>query len=157
MSDRPIVTLQSVTKLYGGVAALESANFDLYAGEIHALVGENGAGKSTLCKLIAGVISPTAGRLSVDGGPVAFSAPKDANRLGIAMVFQETSLVPQLTVAQNMVLGRERAFNSVRRVRNTARQALSTSTSTPRSSLARCRRPSGRWSRSPARSSTTRE
>ncbi len=71
------------------------------------------------------MISPTAGRLSVDGGPVAFSAPKDANRLGIAMVFQETSLVPQLTVAQNMVLGRERAFDSVRRVGNAARQALS--------------------------------
>ena len=124
MSDRPIVRLENVTKLYGGVAALESANFDLYPGEIHALVGENGAGKSTLCKLIAGVISPTDGRLSVDGRPVAFSAPKDANRLGIAMVFQETSLVPQLTVAQNMVLGRERAFNSVRRVRNTSRQAL---------------------------------
>ncbi len=116
MSDRPIVRLENVTKLYGGVAALESANFDLYAREIHALVGENGAGKSTLCKLIAGVISPTDGRLSVDGRPVAFSAPKDANRLGIAMVFQETSLVPQLTVAQNVVLGRERAFNSVRRV-----------------------------------------
>ena len=67
---------------------------------------------------------PTEGLLSVDGQPVAFSAPKDASRLGISMVFQETSLVPQLTVAQNMVLGRERAFNSVRQVRNTARQAL---------------------------------
>jgi simple sugar transport system ATP-binding protein len=124
MSNRPIVTLENVTKRYSGVAALEGANFDLHAGEIHALVGENGAGKSTLCKLIAGVISPTEGRLSVDGQQVAFSAPKDASGLGIAMVFQETSLVPQLTVAQNMVLGRERAFNSVRKVRNTARQAL---------------------------------
>ena len=124
MNNPPTVTLENVTKRYSGVTALENANFELYPGEIHALVGENGAGKSTLCKLIAGVISPTEGRLSVDGRPVAFSAPKDATRLGIAMVFQETSLVPQLTVAQNMVLGRERAFNSVRKVRNTARQAL---------------------------------
>ena len=124
MNKPPTVTLENVTKRYSGVTALESANFELYPGEIHALVGENGAGKSTLCKLVAGVISPTEGRLSVDGQPVAFSAPKDASRLGIAMVFQETSLVPQLTVAQNMVLGRERAFNSVRRVRNIARQAL---------------------------------
>ncbi len=124
MSNDPIVALENVTKRYGGIAALDNANFELFPGEIHALAGENGAGKSTLCKLIAGVISPTEGRLSVCGQPVAFSAPKDASRLGISMVFQETSLVPQLTVAQNMALGRERPFNSVRRVRNTARQAL---------------------------------
>ncbi|HXE24446.1 MAG TPA: sugar ABC transporter ATP-binding protein [Roseiarcus sp.] len=124
MSNDPIVALENATKRYGGVAALENANFELFPGEIHALVGENGAGKSTLCKLIAGVTPPTEGLLRVDGRPVAFSAPKDASRLGIAMVFQETSLVPQLTVAQNIVLGRERAFNSVRKVRNTARQAL---------------------------------
>ncbi|RBP08164.1 simple sugar transport system ATP-binding protein [Roseiarcus fermentans] len=124
MSRRPIVALENVTKRYGAIAALEAANFDLYPGEIHALVGENGAGKSTLCKLIAGVMPPTEGVLRIDDAPVAFSAPKDASRLGISMVFQETSLVPQLTVAQNMVLGRERAFNSVRKVRNTARQAL---------------------------------
>ena len=124
MSDGPTIALDNVTKRYGGIAALASANFELFPGEIHALVGENGAGKSTLCKLIAGVMPPTEGLLRVDGQPVAFAAPKDASRLGISMVFQETSLVPQLTVAQNMVLGRERAFNSVRQVRNTARQAL---------------------------------
>ncbi len=124
MSEDPIVALEDATKRYGGIAALANANFELFPGEIHALVGENGAGKSTLCKLIAGVMPPTEGLLRVDGQPVAFAAPKDASRLGISMVFQETSLVPQLTVAQNMVLGRERAFNSVRQVRNTARQAL---------------------------------
>ncbi len=124
MSNLPLVALERVTKRYGGIAALENANFELFPGEIHALVGENGAGKSTLCKLIAGVMPPTEGLLRVDGQPIAFAAPKDASRLGISMVFQETSLVPQLTVAQNMVLGRERAFNSVRRVRNIARQAL---------------------------------
>lgn len=121
---KPIISLEHATKTYGGIAALADASFDLYPGEIHALVGENGAGKSTLCKLIAGVVAPTEGGLRVDGEPVAFSAPKEASARGISMVYQETSLVPQLTVAQNIVLGRERAFNSVRKVRSAARQVL---------------------------------
>ncbi|MES2666199.1 MAG: sugar ABC transporter ATP-binding protein [Pseudomonadota bacterium] len=124
MTQQPLVRLSGVTKKYGGISALEAADFDLYPGEIHALAGENGAGKSTLCKLIAGVIAPSQGRLFIDGRAVSLTAPKDATRLGISMVYQETSLVPQLTVAQNMVLGRERAFNSVRGVRNAARQVL---------------------------------
>jgi simple sugar transport system ATP-binding protein len=124
MSASPIVSLEAITKRYAGIAALQSADFDLFAGEVHALVGENGAGKSTLCKLIAGVIAPSEGRLIIDGRTVQLTAPKDAARYGISMVYQETSLVPQLTVAQSMVLGRERAFNSVRKVRNAARQVL---------------------------------
>ena len=120
----PIVSLENATKTYGGIAALANAGFELYPGEIHALVGENGAGKSTLCKLIAGVTAPSEGVLRVDGEAVSFAAPKDASLRGISMVYQETSLVPQLTVAQNLVLGRERAFNSVRKVRNVARQVL---------------------------------
>ncbi|HEY1721621.1 MAG TPA: sugar ABC transporter ATP-binding protein [Magnetospirillaceae bacterium] len=124
MSDKPIIRLEGATKRYGGIAALDKVDFELRPGEIHALVGENGAGKSTLCKLIAGVIAPSEGSLSIDGQMVELTAPKDATRYGISMVYQETSLVPQLTVAQNMVLGRERAFNSVRKVRNAARQIL---------------------------------
>jgi simple sugar transport system ATP-binding protein len=124
MSGGPIIRMEGITKRYGGIAALRSADFELFPGEIHALVGENGAGKSTLCKLIAGVIAPSEGRLIIDGQTVYLAAPKDAARYGISMVYQETSLVPQLTVAQNMVLGRERAFNSVRKVRNAARQVL---------------------------------
>tara|TARA_R110002020_G_scaffold6352_7_gene26786 strand:+ start:4405 stop:5901 length:1497 start_codon:yes stop_codon:yes gene_type:complete len=124
MTRQPIISLENVTKSYGGINALEDANFELYPGEIHALAGENGAGKSTLCKLIAGVIAPSAGTLRINGEVVKFSAPKDASKYGISMVYQETSLVPQLTVAQNMVLGRESAFNSVRKVRNSARQVL---------------------------------
>ncbi len=124
MTDRPIVRLDRATKRYGGIAALSEADFDLYPGEIHALAGENGAGKSTLCKLIAGVIAPSDGQISIDGEPVQLAAPKDAMRHGISMVYQESSLVPQLTVAQNMILGRERAFNSVRKLRNAARQVL---------------------------------
>ena len=124
MSSEPIIRLENATKKYGGISALEGASFDLFPGEVHALVGENGAGKSTLCKLVAGVIAPTEGTLRVGGEVVNFSAPKDARRHGISMVYQESSLVPQLTVAQNIVLGRERAFNSVRKVRNAARQVL---------------------------------
>ena len=124
MSASPIIRVEGVTKRYGGIAALQNADFDLFPGEIHALVGENGAGKSTLCKLIAGVIVPSEGRIIIDGETAILTAPKDAARYGISMVYQETSLVPQLTVAQNMVLGRERAFNSVRKVRSTARQVL---------------------------------
>jgi simple sugar transport system ATP-binding protein len=124
MSAEPIVRLQAVTKLYGGIAALQSADFELLRGEVHALVGENGAGKSTLCKLISGVITPTAGHIVIDGQIANIASPKDAARYGISMVYQETSLVPQLSVAQNLVLGRERAFNSVRKVRNAARQVL---------------------------------
>ena len=124
MTAQPVVSLENATKTYGGIAALANANFDLMAGEIHALVGENGAGKSTLCKLIAGVTIPTEGTIRIDGDIVALTAPKDASRRGISMVYQETSLVPQLTVAQNIVLGHERAFNSVRKVRNAARQVL---------------------------------
>jgi simple sugar transport system ATP-binding protein len=124
MSGDPIVSLEGVSKTYGGVAALADASFELRPGEIHALVGENGAGKSTLCKIIAGVVIPTQGAVKVDGQAVSFAAPKDASARGIAMVYQETSLVPQLTVAQNIVLGRESAFNSVRAVRSAARQVL---------------------------------
>ncbi len=120
----PIVSLENATKTYGGIAALAEASFELYPGEIHALVGENGAGKSTLCKLIAGVVAPTEGILRIDGEAVVLAAPKDARVRGISMVYQETSLVPQLTVAQNIVLGREQAFNSVRKVRSVARQVL---------------------------------
>jgi simple sugar transport system ATP-binding protein len=124
LPGQPVVSLENATKTYGGIAALADATFDLYPGEIHALVGENGAGKSTLCKLIAGVISPSQGTLRVDGEVVSFAAPKDASMHGISMVYQETSLVPQLTVAQNIALGRESAFNSVRKVRSAARQVL---------------------------------
>ncbi len=124
MTAAPIISLEGVSKTYGGVAALADASFELRPGEIHALVGENGAGKSTLCKIIAGVVTPSQGVVRVDGQVVSFAAPKDASARGIAMVYQETSLVPQLTVAQNIVLGRESAFNSVRAVRNAARQVL---------------------------------
>jgi len=94
-----LLTLHKVSKHYHGVAALDGVNFDLRAGEIHALLGENGAGKSTLCKIIAGVITPDEGTLHWQEEPVSFSSPAEALARGIAMVFQETSLIPSMTVA----------------------------------------------------------
>jgi simple sugar transport system ATP-binding protein len=124
MTTEKLLVLRGATKRYGGVAALDDVDFDLAPGEVHAIVGENGAGKSTLCKIIAGVILPDAGEFLIEGEPTAIANPLEAYNLGISMVFQETSLVPQLTVAQNLVLGRERAVNSIRRLKNEARQLL---------------------------------
>jgi len=124
MTPDQLLVLRGATKRYGGVAALDNVDFDLVSGEVHAIVGENGAGKSTLCKIIAGVVLPDAGELLIDGEKTAIASPLDAYNRGISMVFQETSLVPQLTVTQNLVLGRERAVNSIRRLKNEARQLL---------------------------------
>src|SRR6202008_4384312 len=90
----PVLSISAGSKIYGGVHAIEGVDFDLYSGEVHALVGENGAGKSTLCKAIAGAIRLTSGVFSVDGKPVNFQSPRDALAAGICMVYQETSLVP---------------------------------------------------------------
>ena len=96
-----------VTKSFGGVQALRGVDFVLQAGEIHGLVGENGAGKSTLMKIIAGVHSAGGGRMTVDGREVHFRSPRDAIAAGIGMVHQELSTVPDLTVAENVFLGKQ--------------------------------------------------
>lgn len=114
--------LRGITKEYFGVAAVKAIDFELRKGEIHALVGENGAGKSTLTKIIAGVVQPSAGSIVVEGVPVSFATPADALGKGIAMVFQETSLIPTLTVAQNLHLGRERFLNRLRGIYISAQQ-----------------------------------
>lgn len=124
MTTKNLLEVRQVTKYYGGIPAIDSVDFDLRKGEIHALVGENGAGKSTLCKVIAGVVLKDEGEMTLDDAPLDPENPKDSFEKGISMVFQETSLVPQLTVAQNMVLGKEKPFNSVRAIRNEARQIL---------------------------------
>jgi simple sugar transport system ATP-binding protein len=110
----PIVALRNISKEYYGVTVLEDVSLELYPAEIHSLLGENGAGKSTLSKILAGVVTPTRGEIILDGRPVTFSGPHEALDLGIAMVFQETSLVPSLTVAQNMYIGSEKMFNRLR-------------------------------------------
>jgi len=116
--------VRQATKLYEGVAAIQNVDFDLHAGEVHALVGENGAGKSTLCKAIAGAVQLTSGDILLDGEPCQFLSPADALRRGIAMVYQEDSLVPTMTVAQNVQLGRERFLTTFRRINISAQQLL---------------------------------
>ncbi|MGY4401602.1 sugar ABC transporter ATP-binding protein [Bradyrhizobium sp. USDA 3315] len=123
MSDT-VLSLRKATKLYAGVPAIEGVDFDLRRGEIHALVGENGAGKSTLTKVMAGVVTLTSGGMSVDGAEVAPRTPLEARNLGIAMVFQENSLVPTMTVAQNLFLGQEKFYNRLRGIYIAAQQFL---------------------------------
>lgn len=96
-----------ITKSFGGVHALRGVDFRLRGGEIHALVGENGAGKSTLIKVLTGVHSPDSGTVRFAGEPVAFARPADAQRAGISTIYQEVNLVPLLSVARNIFLGRE--------------------------------------------------
>ena len=103
-----LIEMKKITKTYRGAVAVKEIDFDLQQGEIHALLGENGAGKSTLTKIMAGVVSPTSGTMLYGGEAVSFADPAEALRRGIAMVFQETSLVPSMTVAQNLYLGNEK-------------------------------------------------
>jgi simple sugar transport system ATP-binding protein len=119
-----IVETQTLTKEYRGVPAIKAIDFELREGEIHALLGENGAGKSTLAKIIAGAVEPTAGRLLHRGAPVRYASPSEALRAGIAMVFQESSLVPSMTVAQNLYLGDEKFLNRLRGIYIAAQQFL---------------------------------
>ena len=120
----PVLRIVNGSKVYGGVHAIEDVNFDLYPGEVHALVGENGAGKSTLCKAIAGAIRLTSGDYFVDGKPVDFEQPRDALSAGICMVYQETSLVPTMTAAQNIELGNEKLLTRFRTLNIQAQQLL---------------------------------
>src|SRR5208283_474073 len=120
----PVLSVSKGSKVYGGVHAIEEVDFDLYAGEVHALVGENGAGKSTLCKAIAGAIRLTSGTYCVDGRPVDFRSPRDALAAGICMVYQETSLVPSMTAAQNIELGNEKLLTRFRTLNIQAQQLL---------------------------------
>ncbi len=119
-----ILKIESGTKLYGGVPAIEDIDFELEEGEIHSLVGENGAGKSTLTKVMAGVVKLNRGRLLIEGEPTEFSSPSDALAKGVAMVFQEPSLVPMMTVAQNLYLGQEKMINRLRGIYIAAQQFM---------------------------------
>src|SRR5947209_3780757 len=105
--QEPILELQGITKSFGGVEALRGVDFALSPGEIHGLVGENGAGKSTLMKIIAGVHTEFSGRLLIDGQETHFRSARDAHSAGIAMVHQELSVAPDLTVAENVFLGNQ--------------------------------------------------
>jgi ribose transport system ATP-binding protein len=103
----PVLQMRGIRKVFPGVVALDGIDFDLFAGEVHVLLGENGAGKSTLMKILSGAYTKDAGEILVGREPVSIGSPRDAHALGIATIYQELSLVPQLTVAENILLGHE--------------------------------------------------
>lgn len=103
----PVLEARGVTKRFGGVAALSGIDFTVRPGESHALMGENGAGKSTLIKVLTGVHQPDDGELVWEGSPVRFARPLDAQRRGVSTIYQEVNLIPLMSVAQNIYLGRE--------------------------------------------------
>src|SRR5690348_12600606 len=102
-----ILKIRGITKTYPGVRALQDVSFDVERGTIHAIMGENGAGKSTLMQIIAGAQRPDSGTLEFDGRDVRFSNPAEAQAVGIAIVYQELNLSPNLSIAENIFLGLE--------------------------------------------------
>src|SRR5947208_2779598 len=107
MTGKTLLEMRGITKSFPGVRALRGVDFDVRPGEVHAIVGHNGAGKSTLIKILTGVYSRDEGTISLDGHTVNFHTPAGAQAAGIATIYQETSLVPYLSAAENIFLGRE--------------------------------------------------
>ena len=107
MSNQPILTARSLVKNYGRVTALDHADFDLYAGEILAVIGDNGAGKSSMIKALCGAVIPDSGEIRLAGEVINFRSPIDAREAGIETVYQTLALSPALSIADNMFLGRE--------------------------------------------------
>ncbi|THG29182.1 sugar ABC transporter ATP-binding protein [Glaciibacter flavus] len=105
--DPPVLEARGVTKRFAGVTALDNVNFELRAGESLALMGENGAGKSTLIKVLTGVYQPDEGEIRLGGAVVTFARPLDAQKAGVSTIYQEVNLVPLMSVAQNIYIGRE--------------------------------------------------
>ena len=110
MNDGAVLEMRGISKLFPGVRALENVDFTLREGEIHALMGENGAGKSTLIKVLTGVYPKDSGEVYLSGSPVLIKSPQDAQNKGIATVYQEITLCPNLTVAENMYIGRTKGL-----------------------------------------------
>ena len=104
---QPILEARGLMKRYGTVVAMNGADFDLYPGEIVAVIGDNGAGKSTLIKALSGAVTPDHGQILLDGKPVHFRSPDDARDVGIETVYQNLAMSPALSIADNMFLGRE--------------------------------------------------
>jgi fructose transport system ATP-binding protein len=107
-SPNRVLEARGLVKRFGNVVALDGADFELYPGEILAVIGDNGAGKSTLIKALSGAIQPDEGEIRLDGEPVHFGSPGDARRLGIETVYQDLAVAPALDIASNIFLGRER-------------------------------------------------
>ena len=107
MTQQPILTTRGLVKRYGRVTALDHADFDLYPGEVLAVIGDNGAGKSTLIKAICGAVTPDEGEIKLEGTVLNFKSPMEARNAGIETVYQNLALSPALSIADNMFLGRE--------------------------------------------------
>jgi len=103
----PAMELRNVTKRFGSVIALQDISIAVNPGEVHCLLGDNGAGKSTLIKILSGVHRPNQGEILVDGRPVAFRSPRDAQEHGVATVFQDLGMIPLMSITRNFFLGRE--------------------------------------------------
>ena len=103
----PLLQARSITKRFGALQALADVDVDIHAGEVLAILGDNGAGKSTFIKILSGAYEPSAGTLLLDGAPVSFASPQDAADVGIATIFQELALSENLSIAENVFLGRE--------------------------------------------------
>ncbi|MFK8252476.1 ATP-binding cassette domain-containing protein [Ancylobacter terrae] len=106
-SPTPVLSARGLVKRYGRVTAMDRADFDLYPGEILAVIGDNGAGKSSLIKALSGALIPDDGEIRLDGEPVSFASPMDAQKAGIETVHQTLALSPSLSIADNLFLGRE--------------------------------------------------
>ena len=124
-----LISLQNVAKAYAGVPALRRVNLTIERGEIHALMGENGAGKSTLIKILAGVVAPDSAAITIDDRPVTIGGPAEAHRFGFRFIHQEFNVVPALSVAENIFIGRSYplrggVFVDWRQLHATARDAL---------------------------------
>src|ERR1700754_4510162 len=105
--SRPLLAVRSVAKSFGAVSAVRDVSFPLYGGEVHALVGENGAGKSTIVKMLAGLHRPDTGTIELDGRPLELHSPAVALAAGIAVIYQEPTLFPDLSVGENIFMGRQ--------------------------------------------------
>lgn len=111
--QQPVLEARGLAKRYGHVVALNNADFDLYPGEILAVIGDNGAGKTTLIKALTGAITPDHGEIRLNGEVVNFRSPQDARAAGIETVYQNLALSPALSIAENMFLGRERLKSGI--------------------------------------------
>lgn len=107
MGDAPLLTARGVTKRFGHVEALGGVDFEAYAGEVTALIGDNGAGKSTFVKIMSGALRPDGGEIAVDGHPVSFASPQEARDAGIETVYQDLAVAPDLSPDANVFMGRE--------------------------------------------------
>ncbi len=105
--SQPVLVMRGITKRFPGVLALNDVSLECYAGEVHAIVGENGAGKSTLMKILVGAYQPDSGEIVLNGRPVRFRHPREAQSSSLSIIYQEFNLLPDRTVAQNIFMGRE--------------------------------------------------